>query len=661
MKFHNFIEVFILCTFCNCLIFSQNEKIDSLRSILELAEEDTIKVNTLNALVIEFRFTKPDTSFYFANEALTCSIFLGYEMGIADSKFRIGMLCDDIGKYSEGIKSCNEALVLYNKLILHAVQPYKNKILAKIGYTYNEIGRNKILHGNYPEGLKNSLLALRIREELGDKKGIALTESNIGNIYFNLADYSESLKHYFVTLKLCLELGEKEVLSGAYMSVGVNYTAQGDYAEALKNYLAALKLAEEMKDSYYIGKIFSNLGDLDERQENYSEALKYYFASLKIFNEIEGKDDIALMNMSIGSVYRKQKKYKDAYEFTSKGLEVSKEVGSLEYIKLSYEYLTKLDSAQSNFKQALAHYKLFISFRDSLVNSEITKKIVQHEMQYVFDKKEDSLKQVQFVTDTKLQVQKKQKYFYWGGLALLGLLSIFVFQNFQNQKKINKLAYEAHAKQKSELELQNQQSILNERLRISSELHDEVGATLSGIAMYSHLTKEQMKKGQTAEIEKALNVMQESSTQMVDKLGDIVWLINPEQDPLEKLINRLEEYAIQMAVIKDMRVKILVPEKIANTILPAKQRRNIYLFCKEAINNAVKYSNATILELAIKEVDNKLEFTVSDNGKGFDAVMVRRGNGLENMQKRADEIGAKLSLQSKANEGALVSIQLNIT
>ncbi|MEP6948740.1 MAG: ATP-binding protein, partial [Ginsengibacter sp.] len=90
-------------------------------------------------------------------------------------------------------------------------------------------------------------------------------------------------------------------------------------------------------------------------------------------------------------------------------------------------------------------------------------------------------------------------------------------------------------------------------------------------------------------------------------------------------------------------------------------RRNIYLFCKEAINNAVKYSNGTLLELSMKDVDNKLEFSVSDNGKGFDAETVRRGNGLENMQKRADEMAAKLTLQSKPGEGSMVSMQLKIT
>jgi two-component system sensor histidine kinase UhpB len=641
-------------------VFSQGKKTDSLLLVLKNAKGDTSKVNTLNALVSEFRFTNPDTAFYFVNDALALATVLDYDMGIADSKLGIGMLCDDSGKYGEGIKSCNEALGLYNKLILLATRPRKEIILAKIGRTYNEIGRNGIVQGNYPEGLKNSFLALKIREELGDKKSIALTESNIGVIYFYLSDYTASLKHFSVTLKICHELGDKEVLSGTYMSIGNIYSAQGNYAEALKNYSTALKLAQEVKDTFSIGKIYSNLGDINERLENYSEALKYYFASLKIFKEIGINEDIALMSVSIGSVYTKQKKFKDASEYANKGLAVSKEVGSLEHIKVSYEYLARLDSAQSNFKQALQHYKLYITTRDSLVNIENTKKMVQHEMQYEFSKKEDSLSKKQGITETKLQVERKQKYFYWAGLFMLGVLSIFVFLNFRNQKKLNKLASETHARQKTEIELQSQQAILNERLRISSELHDEVGATLSGIAMYSHLTKEQMRTGQTSEIEKSLNVMQQSSAQMVDKLNDIVWLINPEQDSLQKLVERLEEYARDMAAIKNMQVKITIPDKIEELNLPVESRRNIYLFCKEAINNAVKYSQGSLLELKVKEINNKLEFSVSDDGKGFDAVMVRRGNGLENMQKRADEIGARLVLHSKEKEGVYVSIQCSV-
>lgn len=215
--------------------------------------------------------------------------------------------------------------------------------------------------------------------------------------------------------------------------------------------------------------------------------------------------------------------------------------------------------------------------------------------------------------------------------------------------------------QEKQFALEKIQSLVNERFRISRELHDEVGATLSGIAMYSHLTQEQIKNANTAEVEKYLNIMQQSSGEMVNKLNDIVWLINPEQDNLQKLIQRLEEYARDMAAIKNMNVKVKVPDHLHELILPVESRRNIYLFCKEAINNAVKYSDGTLLELTIKETDNKLEFSVSDNGKGFNAELVRRGNGLDNMQKRADEVGAKLIMRSKEEEGSYISMQLKIT
>jgi len=255
-----------------------------------------------------------------------------------------------------------------------------------------------------------------------------------------------------------------------------------------------------------------------------------------------------------------------------------------------------------------------------------------------------------------------QRWWFWSviGLFVAGIVAWLL------QKRINTIRKRENEKTESvkriaELELESQKAVLNERLRISRELHDEVGATLSGIAMYSHLAKEQIKNSNTAEVEKSLNVMQQSSGEMVNKLNDIVWLVNPEQDSLQKLIERLEEYARNMASIKDMQVKINIPGKITQINLPVESRRNIYLFCKEAINNAVKYSGGDLLELNITEHNGTLEFTVSDNGKGFDAVMVRRGNGLENMQKRADEIGAKLILHSKLNEGVMVSMQCKIT
>ena len=160
--------------------------------------------------------------------------------------------------------------------------------------------------------------------------------------------------------------------------------------------------------------------------------------------------------------------------------------------------------------------------------------------------------------------------------------------------------------------------------------------------MYSHLTREQIKSAKTQEVEKSLNSIQQSAGEMVTKLGDIVWLVNPEKDSMQNLIERLEQYAEEMAMIKEMSVKISVSPRLASINLPVDTRRNIYLFCKEAINNAVKYSDASILELAINDFENRrVEISITDNGKGFDSMQVKKGNGLTNMKLRARDIGGE--------------------
>ena len=119
---------------------------------------------------------------------------------------------------------------------------------------------------------------------------------------------------------------------------------------------------------------------------------------------------------------------------------------------------------------------------------------------------------------------------------------------------------------------------MNERLRISRDLHDEVGATLSGIAMYSHIAKEQMKNSETIQAENSLSIMQKSAGESVNKLSDIVWLMNPDQDTVLRLISRLQEYAEQMASARNMHVKMYVEEGISEMPVPLEVRRNIYLF-----------------------------------------------------------------------------------
>ena len=96
--------------------------------------------------------------------------------------------------------------------------------------------------------------------------------------------------------------------------------------------------------------------------------------------------------------------------------------------------------------------------------------------------------------------------------------------------------------------------------------------------------------------------------------------------------------------------------------MPVESRRNIYLFCKEAINNAVKYSNANLLEISMQESDNKkIEILVSDNGKGFDTTALKNGNGLINMRERVAAMGGEYLLKTSPGQGTKIGLNLKIT
>jgi adenylate cyclase len=415
------------------------EKTDSLLSVLSTAKEDSIKVNTLNEIVSSFRYSNTDSALHYSNMALALATKLNYKIGIADVKRKMGALYADLGNFEEGFKSANEALLILNKLLLSATGAEKESIKRKIGSTYNVLGHNTISKGNFPEGLKYSFLALKVREEIGDKQGIADTEYNIGNIYSSQGNYSEALKHYEISLKQSMEIGNKKDIPWAHNTIAWVYISQGNFSEALKRCNVALKLAEEINDEFILGQIYSNLGVIYENQGNYSDALKFHLNALKIYERTGNNESLPFIYNLIGNVYTKQKKYKEASLYLNNALSMSIKTGSLEHIKYSFENWAKLDSARGNYKSAFEHYKLAIVYRDSLLNKENSKKTVQQQMQYDFDKKEAAQKAEQEKKDAlSLKELQKQKLVRDGFIGGFAFVLVFAGVFFIQRNKIKK-------------------------------------------------------------------------------------------------------------------------------------------------------------------------------------------------------------------------------
>ena len=204
-----------------------------------------------------------------------------------------------------------------------------------------------------------------------------------------------------------------------------------------------------------------------------------------------------------------------------------------------------------------------------------------------------------------------------------------------------------------------QQALQLERLRakISTDLHDDIGSTLSSISILSNMAlKEKNNLLNTGMLEE----IKENSLLLMEKMDDIVWSINPKNDSLENLLLRIQKFATRLLEARNIDYRIEIQDDIKTIRLPMNFRQHIYLVMKEAINNLVKYADATTTVILVSYYNNYLEVTIRDNGKGFDASLPNTGNGILNMQQRAALMNADLRIESKPALGTSILLRMKI-
>ena len=148
------------------------------------------------------------------------------------------------------------------------------------------------------------------------------------------------------------------------------------------------------------------------------------------------------------------------------------------------------------------------------------------------------------------------------------------------------------------------------------------------------------------------------SSELMERMSDIVWTINPENDSLENITARMKRFASEIAEAKNIELHFDTSRLETKSELRIDVRRNIYLIYKEAINNSAKYADAKIISVSIANSGDALVLKVEDNGKGFDINTISAGNGLKNMQKRAEEMKGKLTIDSKTGSGTTITLKI---
>ncbi len=232
-------------------------------------------------------------------------------------------------------------------------------------------------------------------------------------------------------------------------------------------------------------------------------------------------------------------------------------------------------------------------------------------------------------------------------LMVLGCVSILLF--------ISRLIYMSRLR-KQKTEMEKKLAVQMERQRISSEMHDDIGAGLSGVRLLTEMTKKKVKDENTAEdVEKIYQSVGDISS----KMKEVIWSLNTENDTLPNLVSFIQKQARLWLEHYPCQLNIDANNVMQDIPVLGETRRNIYLIIKEAIHNIIKHSGADKVQLSIQYFNNKLNIIVADNGHGMVVKSANEtGNGMKNMRQRIEQLNGKLLI--KSTDGLSLTFEIPI-
>lgn len=198
------------------------------------------------------------------------------------------------------------------------------------------------------------------------------------------------------------------------------------------------------------------------------------------------------------------------------------------------------------------------------------------------------------------------------------------------------------------------------RNRIASDLHDEVGSSLSSITIGSQLAA-QLSRSENATVKELLGRIGETSDRSLRSMSDIVWAIDPKNDEGEALVKRMRRIANELLESKGVEVDLILRGAVEELKLPMNMRKDLLLIFKEAAHNASKYSAAQRVVIHLERNGDRLSLKITDDGKGFDPSLHADGHGLGSMHRRAIALGTELAIESAPGQGTMVHLTVDLT
>jgi len=656
---------------------AQNKQIDSLKNSLKKSSSSKEKAITLQELIDEYfsidkdstnyyinqsiKLTKDDTSlndFYVKSLLKQAQLFIVKgEYKISDDiYFKIWSIIENNYDYELYMKYYGDYGVLnFYKGDFKTAKSYFDKALDLSTKENNEEDQlrfinNKALAMSYLGEAEASLdvhnEGIRLAKKLNDSTALGKSFNNIGLIYEDMKAYQKALEFYLEALKI-KENGTSEIdvanslynVAGMYKELGEQNKDTTLYTKAEEYYSKAINVAE--KNDYGKVILFSKTGiaNLFSVREDYQKAIDLYEEIIIDAKTSNDEQTLRVSLLNLGVNYLKIEEFTKAKIYLEESKPLIEKAENPSDLESLYKNLSQLYANSNDYEKAYLFQDKYHTIEKELNKNSLQEKISEFEVKYETEKKENEILQQR----TELAEQKNY-IILASSLALLAVVIGYLIYSFQRNKNLQLKKEKELSNALNKIETQNK--LQKQRLAISQDLHDNIGSQLTFIIS----SIDNLKFGFADKIPKLdhkLSHISAFTKETIYELRDTIWAMNKDSISVEDLSTRISNF-ITNANTAANHISFNFKTNINNNdnlSFSSKTGMNVYRIIQEAVNNAVKHSNASKILVEINTISNKTEVSILDNGIGFNSETIEAGNGLNSMKKRATEINADFKIE----------------
>ncbi len=639
--------------------------------IVAAVPPSTQYIDSLNNLSYDLRKKDKEHSLVLARMAHNASVNLDYNEGQAYAEY-------NMGNYYRGKNDNDNAIRSYNRALLKISPEQNRELIVKLLNVKGLALKHELLFDSALTSFYSSMEYWN--PKFCDEEYLMKIQYNIGNTYKGMGLYDSSLHYSFKGLRIAEKLNRpNKVLASYYYTIGNTYHKNEDPTNALTYLLKSKELYEDHEDG--VARALTSIGNVYDLKEEHEKALEFYYKSLRIEQKRPFEDQFSGIYNNISQQYIYLEQLDSVQHYAKIALELSQMIRDDEGIAISMTQLghvkienEQIDEGLSLYNQALEtantydlislqdeivlklatiykktgypdssikYMEIHDTIRERLMNEDNQRNILVIEKKYQTEKKNKRIKELELNN-----IIEKQNKLYWvyGAIGVFVVFTLLMFLQVYRHRNKSLLIAKASLIEGEEIE----------RARLSKELHDNVGATLSMASMIIQTAfKENSNSDKTLEA-KAKNLLDQSLTHirtLSHELSPSILTKFGLQTAFELLLEGLTEAGIQTILKYELK-----PENK----YPSTFELALYRVLQELINNIVKHANATDVVITIKEGSkDQIVLIAKDNGKGFNPKS-KEGIGMHNIRSRIETYKGKLTVQSDPEQGTEVMITVVI-